>query len=211
MLSRIGALWLGFVGLLTVILLSRFTPSAPPPLNWLTRGVCEFPCWRGIVPGETPFLEAARLLRTQPDIYFYDGDQTNLGSNYFAVIFLVQTPKGHLRGVMTSVLNGTRVQYIYLYPRTEEGESPIPLAAVIQIAGQPSGVMADANVGALVRFHYGTFEAINYPWTFYIPKRGCNRLRASTGLLLGNYQGFEPWDQWHGFDQRFDTWCRLSR
>lgn len=42
--------------------------SEYPPSRWLTYSLCRLPCWRGIVPGVTRFIDAQRLLRAQPDV-----------------------------------------------------------------------------------------------------------------------------------------------
>jgi hypothetical protein len=193
-------------GIVGVAYASRRTPEH---LRWLLDSGCEIPCWRGITPGETRFLDAARILREQPDVRLTEADYSG-GYNYMLLKFEVQTPQGLLRGEMTSYENASRVLYLYFYSMNAEGRGWLRLADLIALMGSPVAVMQDSMNGSMVKFHFGkrNFEALNFPWLLY-ESRGCNRWNARVGLYLGDDPSFKASNEWRGFDGVFDRWCNV--
>jgi hypothetical protein len=184
--------------------------AAARSLDWLVQAGCKLPCWRGIYPGMTGFLDAERTLHAQQDLRFQDSVGPR-GFNSAVVFFEIMLPDQVVRGEMVSDQNNSRVQYIYFYPFNERGQSAIALAQFVALMGPPTYVMRDTQRGSMVRFGYEGhgFEALNLPWMFYGSNGAlpCGRLNAAVGLYLGEDPYFQPWDPWRGFDRQFDQWC----
>ncbi len=61
--------------------------------RWLSGTVCEPPCWEGIIPGQTPLIEAVSILEDVPDLIItarregvvsWEIDQSEYGQTYSA-------------------------------------------------------------------------------------------------------------------------------
>jgi hypothetical protein len=206
--STIGGLACALILILTGIVATA-SPRVPADLGWLIDSGCAFPCWRGITPGQTRFLDASRTLREQPDVTVTASDNGS-GYNFLSLSFLIRTPRGALRGEMASSDNIAIVSYIYFYALNDTGDGWLSLAELITLRGAPEAVMRDTKSGSMVRFNFGKrgFEALNFPWSMYAANsRTCPRWSAAVGLYLGDDPNFEAWDRWRGFDAQFDGWC----
>lgn len=206
----------GLVCLFTVTLaglvwVGQVNRRVPENLHWLIDSGCKFPCWRGVTPGRTRFLEASRILREQPDVKLTAAEYTS-GYNSLSVQFEVRTPQGLLRGEMTSNESATAVQYIYFYSLNADGKGWLRLADLITLVGSPLAMMQDGKGSSMVRLNYGGFEALNFPWLLFPQNRegGCQRWNVLVGLYLGVDPNFESPERWRGFGSQFDRWCNAT-
>ncbi len=65
MLRTISALWLIIAVIITASVLINYKPlkAVPPSLQAFKLNYCDFPCYLNIIPGQTTFGQAKRLIR----------------------------------------------------------------------------------------------------------------------------------------------------
>ncbi len=191
--------------MLAIIPARQRNPPALPA--WLDG--CGLPCWRGIIPGQTSYLDAVRLLQAQPDLSLIIDPQGGRGFNFLRTEFTVHTAGGERGGEMLSDGDGNRVQYIYFNALNDHDEGLIRLTDLVLIFGAPDAIMDSVQSGAPLRFSYArlNMEALNYYWTLYPDTRACRRFDAIVGLYLGSDPNFHATDRWRGFNAQFDSWC----